>query len=168
MRDPVGMVISGFLYHNHSTDTIPFLDGAPGPELYSHMNLRDGLITEAAAELQSTIPDMLETFETSKKDHRVLTVRLEDFSSDFDGTTRRIFTHFLGPYQDKVVSELITAAAAYDISRWSHEKKIASHHIARREVKTVAVQVLESLLAEHNPYIEKIYNLRATMGYKHI
>jgi len=168
VRDPVGTVLSGYSYHSHSDDVIPHLENAPTPEVYGQMTLRDGLVTEAVAELKSTLPDMLETLEISKNDHRILTIRFEDFSKDFDGATRRIFTHFLGPNQDRLVSELIKVAAVNDVSRWSQEKKVASDHVAMSDAKKSAASAMESLFAEREPSVTKVYDLREPMGYEQV
>merc|ERR1712232_989115 len=129
----------------------------PTPSRYHAMTMRDGLVSEALAELRSTLNDMLGSVQAAEKDHRILTIGLEDFSMDFDGTIRRIFTHLLGSSQDKLIPKLVELSAVHDVGRWPAEKRTASKHIASSESEAAVVRVLESLQAEGEPSIRKVY-----------
>merc|ERR1719161_1040846 len=82
VRDPVGLIMSGYLYHMHTDDHLP-------DQRMRQASIKEGLEIEARWAMRETLLEMLNIYESSQNDPNVLTVHLEDFikgSNDFDKT----------------------------------------------------------------------------------
>jgi len=142
VRDPVAVVISGYLYHLHSDDHC-----GKQCQMARDMNVSDGVAREAQWALSHTLNDMLRTYELGSNDSGMMTVRMEDFlksSQEFDITVRRIYEHnevglFLTAEQRQALE---TRAQHQDLKR--HPNHDAGHQ-ASAEMKDKAARALQSI-----------------------
>jgi len=96
IRDPIAVVISGYVYHTYSKDSAPVG--------LKRLSLGDGIAHEAQVALAGTLPEMLGAYTESQMNNDVLTVRLEDFmasSADYDVAVERIYNFTVGDFLDR-------------------------------------------------------------------
>jgi len=175
MRDPWEVVLSGYHYHGHNFDPIPYLNGSgprgnghPSPNDYSHMSENEGLLYEATLQLQSTLADMVQTFKRSRKDKRILNLRMEDFETDFNGTLQKLYGHLVHS-EEALIQTMIDSSQSLNTQTWS-PKQIAphghDHHVMSHETRIRLRRVLCDLLAEGKPAIlDELLILRNKLGY---
>ena len=144
IRDPRDIIVSGYLYHKRTSERwanrvtkqgqqyLGFPDvpkslahesdenkmkfvsqknGISYREMINSLSTNEGLIYEMHGYAQITINSML----NFRKHPDVLSVKLEDFESDFNDTLFRIFRH-IGEMPEEVVSELVIRCKKFDIS----------------------------------------------------
>lgn len=160
VRDPRDVIVSGFLYHrrcseewcnnapsgysdlsypkvpwplqhlseNERRDWVDYLGGRTYQQNLLQLEQKDGLIFEMNGYARITINSMLEW----EDDSDTLTVRLEDFSRDFEGTLASIFK-WIGLGED-VSKREIELAKVHDISRMSDEQIEADSHISSADI----------------------------------
>ena len=160
VRDPRDVIVSGFLYHrrcteewcniepsgysdlsypkvpwplqhlseNEKRDWVDYQGGRSYQQNLLQLNQKDGLIFEMNGYARITINSMLEW----EDDSDTLTVRLEDFSRDFEGTLASMFK-WIGLEGD-VSKREIEFAKAHDISRMSDEQIMADSHISSADI----------------------------------
>eukprot|EP01147_Barroeca_monosierra_P005190 gene5190-8796_t len=95
IRDPVDAVVSAFLYELQRTNVHDHFH-----KIVSAGNSTTTLLA-MAKEMQQELLDMEQQYLYSDADHNALNVKLEDFSSNFTDTVRRIF-HFLDVPKNKI------------------------------------------------------------------
>lgn len=163
VREAGALVVSGYLYHLYSNDTIP----GTGPEILAGKGLKEGLLVEAKAEVQNTLQEMLDLHNQVKDDPRVLTVGLEETQRDFDGTMRKILAFMLGDTDAQdATNHLVGKAHQYDIARWSEQEREQSDHIADPATTRATIQALEEMRSKGNPVVKQVFSFDAPLGYK--
>ncbi len=160
VRDPRDVIVSGFLYHRRCSeewcnnepsgysdlsypkvpwplrhlsedvrrDWVDYLGGISYQQNLLQLEQKDALIFEMNGYARITINSMLEWVDDSD----TLTVRLEDFSRDFEGTLASIF-EWIGLEED-VSKREIALAKVHDISRMSDEQIEADSHISSADI----------------------------------
>jgi len=171
IRDPWEVVLSGYRYHGHVVDPIPYLNGSgphgnghPNPDDYSRMSEKEGLLYEATVESQSTLADMVQTFDRSRDDKRILTLRMEDFRADFNGTLRKLYGHLVRS-KEAPIETLIDKAQPVNTQTWSPEHVASDPHIMTHETRTRLRRILCDMLAEGQPAIDELLVFRNKLGY---
>jgi len=157
VRDPVGLVVSGYVYHLHSND------GARGERL-RRASLPEGLALEAQAALEGALPEMLAAHTEGAKGGDTLQVRFEDFvnsSSSFDAAAERVFRYAAGDSLDeKALRALVRAAAAEDLER--HPTSGHSASFTDPDVKRRAAEAVGSLPGH---IADRLSRYRRALGY---
>eukprot|EP00928_Gymnodinium_smaydae_P000923 TRINITY_DN1033_c0_g1_i1.p1 TRINITY_DN1033_c0_g1~~TRINITY_DN1033_c0_g1_i1.p1 ORF type:complete len:343 (+),score=78.03 TRINITY_DN1033_c0_g1_i1:78-1106(+) len=156
VRDPLAVVVSGYLYHMIPENTD--LNGQD-PSIKT-MCLNDGIALEARHALNGTIPEMVSAVQSP--DARVLTVDLDEFtesSQHFDEAARRVFAHLLGEEQEEAIETLTRLAGAEDLNRG----KVEENHIADEDLEEVALRALKAVPAE---IMEELQRYRELLGYR--
>jgi len=171
IRDPWEVVLSGYQYHGHVQDPIPYLygsgqngNGHPNPHDYSHMSEKEGLLYEATVESQSTLADMVQTFDRSREDERILTLRFEDFNANFNGTLRELYGHLVRS-EEAVIETLIDKAQPLNTQTWSPEHIASDSHVMSQETRTRLQRILCDLAIQGQPAIDELLAFRAKLGY---
>jgi len=161
IRESVALTASAYLYHKWSVDTIP----GTGPQILKKAkSLQDKLTIEAKANSQVTLPEMVACHEALKDDPRVLTVRMEDFHERFDETVRSIFVHLYGR-DFKHLEQLVSAASADDVSRWSPSKLAQTNHIAKDSERDQVLSTLREMIHQHVPATSILPEFDEKMSY---
>jgi len=157
VRDPVQMVISGYIYHTDSGDHYPWT----GPAVYGRMSLAEGIRREAVVAANLDLGHMMETLSASFCDPNILTVQEENFTSGdpgiFDSMTRQIFSHLLGP-GDGRIDELVEKSISADLNRGSQTD--STGHVSDPEAKKQAQAVMEEMKASADSAILRIYEMQ--------
>jgi len=172
IRDPLALVVSGYLYHMHSNDHLP-------DEAIRRMSIELGIAYEAEYALNVTLKEMLAAYERSQSENGtgyedVLSVRLEDLmrsSDDYDRTTAAIWNHTIGdmstPY---LLKRLRNASIKGDLRRnplaergsEKLEGDFLFGHVADAEMKQKAMQALKTIPP---PHMEALLRARTRLGY---
>lgn len=172
IRDPLALVVSGYLYHMHSADHLP------DPAI-RHMSLELGIAFEAEYVLNVTLKEMVAAYERSQSENGtsyddVLNVRLEDLmrsSEDYDRTVAAVWNHTIGdmstPY---LLKRLRNASIRGDLRRnpladrgsEKVEGDFLFGHVADAEMKQKAMQALKSIPPQH---MEALLKARTSLGY---
>lgn len=166
VRDPVELLVSGYMYHRRVDDRIPFLPGAPTPDTYRNKSVREGLVIEAQAEMRSTIRDMLNTLaiENSHSTHPVLPIDLGDIFDNFEPTIRRLYTHLVGD-DAAMVGELVALARDQDPSTHQHiiDPGTKAEHITPPASKLPIRDALNELLDERQVDVQALVSASARL-----
>lgn len=167
VRSPLSLLASAYMYHKHTKD----LYGMPtGPAKLANKSVYDGLRIEAEAITfkwpgqRGVLREMLAVHEVVKDDPRVLETDLAAFQADFDGTTRQVFTHLLGP-RHPAINYLVEVSKAQDVARWSQERLMKNRHIHEANMKHVVTKAVEELLRIGDPAVLSIRDYNGPMGY---
>lgn len=165
VRDPLELVISGYWYHAHSYD-VQLVHS--GPKYLTGLSVEDGLVFEAKAQIVSTLQEITSVVVASIRDEQVLTLGLEDFENDFDGTTSRMFRFFYGD-DDQLVEKLVVAARKADNSRWDWKElkkrpKTQSHVNTNHNV-VLAKKIISS---STDPIWDQVRDFRHCFGYTEV
>lgn len=172
IRDPLALVVSGYLYHMHSNDHLP------DPAI-RRMSIELGVAFEAEYTLNVTLKEMVAAYERSQSENGtayedVLSVRLEDLmrsSEDYDRTTAAISNHMIGdmstPY---LLKRLRNASTKGDLHRNPLAEKLGPKvegdflfgHVADAEMKQKAMQALKTIPPQH---MEALLRARTLLGY---
>lgn len=181
VRDPVALIISAYNYHSTPGNG----DCIPGTwyKNFRNKTVKEGLLLETKMETMhptfqrrhplytpSNIPRMLDVYNLTSKDPLALIVNLNEFGQDYDGTTRRIFSHLLG-HSHPQIETLVKRVQKFDVKRWSKEKMERTAHPKRRKWgeashfhtdvgQAQAIGELEQMFAEGVPEIKELYNYR--------
>lgn len=141
VRDPVNVVISGYLYHSWSNDTWHM---NTGPGYLGGLSMQDGLRKEAAAESDGTLTEMKDVETLIYDDLRFLDIPLESLEGSYDDTMRAIGLHLLDNSGD--VESFVAAARQYDTSRWPKERRKSDKHIASKMEKEELHAIFQKLV----------------------
>ena len=160
IRDPRDVIVSGFLYHKRCSEEwctnlpsgysdllypkvpwplqhlpqderkkwVDLLDGRSYQQNLLESGQEDGLIFEMKGYAKITIESMINWIE----EPGILTVRLEDFASDFESTISEIFD-WIG-LEEGIKQREIDLAKVHDISRMSDEQIRSDSHISGPEI----------------------------------
>lgn len=138
VRDPVEVLISGYLYHRRlPADERWLFDPAPGDALgRSHAEaLRSASPTEAMrAELRAADDELrmlVLAYRHVERDPNAMNVKLESFFEDFDGAVASALRG-LG-FDEADVPGCVEIARAFDTKRWSEEERSRNEHFTQRE-----------------------------------
>jgi len=157
VRDPVETVISGYWYHCRTGDTgtVPI-----DSEALVQLDTEDGLEVEAAAVLESTIPEMQAAAGAAKdSDRRVLRLGLEAFTDDWEGTLARVWD-FLADSSEMYTEDL--RDQFLDLASMATPDP---EHVTARHSKEVARQII----AESGAAVwDKVRAARASIGYREL
>lgn len=142
VRDPVEVLISGYLYHRRlPADEQWLFRPAPGDALgRSHAeSLRAASPTEAMqAELRAADDELrmlVLAYRHVERDPNAMNVKLESFFEDFDGAVASAL-RFLG-FDEADVPGCVALARAFDTKRWSEEERSRNEHFTQREDRGV-------------------------------
>ena len=160
IRDPRDVIVSGYLYHkrcdeewctnpptNYSDLLYPkvpwplqhlsqderenwvdFLNGKSYQQNLIDMEEKEGLVFEMNGYARITIESMLDWVD----EPGTLTVRLEDFASDFESTLTKILD-WIG-LEEETIQREVELAKVHDISSMSDEDIRVNRHISSREI----------------------------------
>lgn len=149
VRDPEALVVSGYLYHLRTADYPAELAGQ------RHLPMADGLALQARWALNYSLPRMLAVYDranpapgTPWTDQRdLINVRLEEVTSNYNATIRRIFTHMVGDMvEDHTLEAMIQAAYPLDIK--THPSTAAAQHVAPASQTTKGFTAMRHLPAD--------------------
>lgn len=156
LRDPIAMVISGYIIHLQVDDT---------PEELlpiRNMTMADGLAAEADFQFKHGLGEMLELYQHAPRP-QTLHVRFEDFALDsveFDATTERVYNHTFGDLvPDNIMTQFIREAQAMDITRNPRSA------IGSMPLDVVERQVSALFAAMPKATLERLKRARETVGY---
>ena len=160
VREPLEMCISAYQYHLHGTEPwlrapLRDLNGSSLQEYYAALSPDSAVRFECKRMMFELIETAL-VYNSSRARAKTMTVRLEEFSSDYDSVTRRLF-NFLGTPPPHV-EHLVNASIAYDLKR---NPAGDEHHVSASVEKTAlrAMVMLDPLVSH------LMHDLRDIMGY---
>lgn len=161
VRNPVNIVISGYLYHSWSEDTY-HMD--TGPHVLAGLSNQDGLRREAAAESAGTLAEMKDVERIIGRDARFLDVQLENLEANYDETMRAIGMHLLDNSHDAEM--FVAAARQFDISRWPKERRRSDKHIALGAAKEKLHAIFDKLVDTKDPAMLRVSELEHELGFQ--
>ena len=138
VRDPVEVLISGYLYHRRLPKDEQWLfRPAPGDVSgRSHAeSLRSASPTQAMrAELRAADDELrmlVLAYRHVERDPDAINVKLESFFEDFDGAVAETL-RFLR-FDEEDIPGCVALARAFDTKRWSEEERSRNEHFTQRE-----------------------------------
>mmetsp|Transcript_62481 Transcript_62481/g.177446 ORF Transcript_62481/g.177446 Transcript_62481/m.177446 type:complete len:312 (+) Transcript_62481:77-1012(+) len=157
LRDPVAMVVSGYVYHMQSDDGIR-------TSLIRDVNLAEGVQLEAKRVIRDSLPEMLSAYQDGRANQDVLIVRLEEFmnsSASFDATVARLYNYSIGDIVGtQKIAKMVELASAEDLSR--HPTSEHSTSFTNPELKRKAALALQSIPKD---LMKQLHDYRAALGY---
>lgn len=163
IRDPIALVVSGYIYHMRSGNRD--LDGQTAA--IRDMPTSEGLRLEAEFALTKAIPQMVDAVKW-ERDHpeNTLVVRLEEFtrsSQDYDASVRRLYD-FLAEdvFCPQYMTQLSRMAVKDDLNRAHAAPAGGSKHVAGEDIKEEVKAALQSIPAELHV---KLQDARKKLGY---
>eukprot|EP00408_Alexandrium_pacificum_P063726 CAMPEP_0171169286 /NCGR_PEP_ID=MMETSP0790-20130122/8137_1 /TAXON_ID=2925 /ORGANISM="Alexandrium catenella, Strain OF101" /LENGTH=363 /DNA_ID=CAMNT_0011634131 /DNA_START=73 /DNA_END=1164 /DNA_ORIENTATION=+ len=158
VRDPVSMVVSGYIYHMHSDDTPPFLTAI------RNLSMVDGLTREARFLLNAHGREMATSYALAPP--WVLQVRFEAFtesSASFDEAVAAVYKHMLGGIYTKGQRSLLAGyAARHDLRRGQQSSKVMQNHVADHALKDTVREVVKTIPPK---VLAKLKAMRQRLGY---
>lgn len=159
VRDPVNILLSGYLYHSWSSD-VWGMD--TGPSILSGLSKEEGLRREAVAESAGTLAEMKSVEEIRANDARFLDIPLEGLEGNYDETMRAIGSHLLG--NSDGVEPFVVACRLFNISRWPKLRRRSNRHIASRAAKVELHAIFRKLVDAGDPDALKVLQFRRELG----
>jgi len=162
IREAAAITVSAYLYHSELEHKDDHVMSAPdGYEILNAMNTSMGLLQEAEVQVNYTLKDMAEVHLGLADDLNSLVVGLEEFDTDYEATTRKIFEWMLGSNHSKI-SELVEKASEYDTSQWTAGDDVSDH----LSDKSKTNETLDLFLELHSEsIIQKVLNFDQKLGY---
>jgi hypothetical protein len=168
IRQPSEVVVSEYVYTKH---VLPFQEAVPdlkwGAKL-RNMSIADGLEGECGRFFYAYSPQALAVHQyiRSNAEHlpNILEVDADDFKDDFDGTSRKIFAHWVGaghPLLDSMVSK----ASYWDIGRYPTHVAGSWNHVSSVDEKAQAFQVMETQSELGSSCMSRLKKLDELWGY---
>jgi len=167
IRDPVAMVVSGYIYHTRQGTHAP-LDTPPPLRREVQLPPKDGIALEAQYVLNTTGPAMdhvssrLRTSDGPST--QVMSVRFEDFdasSASFIRTAAELYNFTVGDMVSQVeMKRLIAKASMHDLHR--HPTSDTAHVVLSKGVEE---QVRRTLGTIPKHMLDDLYRARARLGY---
>ena len=165
VRDPVEVLISGYLYHRRLPLDERWLF-RPAPELGGRSyadHLENAAPSRAMMAEMGTADDELRmlvlAYRDVERDPRAMNVQLENFFGDFDGTVRRVLRFLL--FDEADIPAMAEAAKAFDVRRWSDEELRDNEHFTQAEDREPYRRVIRE-----EPFLNKTMSyMRYAMGY---
>ena len=165
VRDPVEVLISGYLYHRRLPLDERWLF-RPAPELGGRSyadHLENAAPSRAMMAEVGTADDELRmlvlAYRDVERDPRAMNVQLENFFDDFDGTVRRVLRFLL--FDEADIPAMAEAAKAFDVRRWSDEELRDNEHFTQAEDREPYRRVIRE-----EPFLNKTMSyMRYAMGY---
>jgi hypothetical protein len=159
VRDPVEMCVSAYQYHLLGAEPwlvqpMRDLNGSTLQQHYKRVSPAEGVRFECMRMALELVETAL-VYNATRDLANALTVRLEDFSRDYDGTMRHLFA-FLG--SGSYVESLVKAAAPYDLAR-------APAGDARHVSASSSKQTLREMLLADPRLGALLGGLRELLGY---
>lgn len=161
IRDPLDMVVSAYWYHIHDIDT-QMVPGT-GPAILQQHDMITGLKIEARGELQSTLQEELAVVKASAGDDRVLTIGLEDFQDDFNGTVATIYAFLFGS-NDPDAKQMCTKATVADKNSQRFQGDDPGH-IADSRNEDIALSAISS---SNETIWDEVRAFRKDFGYHEV
>jgi hypothetical protein len=139
VRDPVEVLISGYLYHRRLPANEGWLfEPARGANGKSHAELlrtaEKSPKRAMEAELQMADDELrmlVLAYRQVDRDPNALNVKLESFFYDFDGTVEKVL-RFLR-FDEEDIPEMVETAKTFDTRRWSEEERSVNEHFTGGE-----------------------------------
>uniref|UniRef100_A0A7S1QXB7 Sulfotransferase domain-containing protein n=1 Tax=Alexandrium catenella TaxID=2925 RepID=A0A7S1QXB7_ALECA len=170
IRSPLSLLASAYMYHRNTPDTF----GMPtGPKKLTGLSVYDGLRLESEAIMykrptqRGVLREMLAVHELVKDDPRVLETDLDSFAQDFDGTTRRVFTHLLEEGHP-AVDWLVRVNKEADVGRWTPERLAKNNHVHEKTMKHVVSKAVTELLRIGDPSVLSVLSYSEPLGYENV
>lgn len=170
IRDPLALVVSGYLYHMHSLDHL-YND----MKIMRNISIKGGLAIEADFVLRETLKEMISTYNASLDENGVpigdvLQVRLEDFmrsSDDYDATVKSMYDWTVGDIVDgQQMTNMMKKASRHDLHRhpFNHSttEGFKAFHVADDNMKKKAEALLNKI-PEH--LLKELHAARRLLGY---
>lgn len=163
IRDPVALVVSGYIYHMRSGNRD--LDGQTAA--IRDMPMTEGLRIEAEFALTNAIPQMVNAVQW-ETDHskNTLVLRLEEFtrsSQAYDATVRRLYDFLAGDvFCPQYMAQLSQMAVKDDLNRAHAAPAGGFHHVAGKDIKQEVKAALQSIPAD---LLTKLQDARKQLGY---
>lgn len=168
VRQPSEMVVSNYAYETaldpHSDDDNPMARKV-GP-LMSHMSLATGVEFYCEYTNRLYIQDMVDVHRYIRQNQldNILEVRLEDFSRNYDATTRSIFEHYLGK-NHALIDSLVEHAVEHDVNRMSSSELQGNDHLSSVDLKAEARLEMRRQGKAGSPCVKKLLEEDQVMGF---
>eukprot|EP00408_Alexandrium_pacificum_P028300 CAMPEP_0171192918 /NCGR_PEP_ID=MMETSP0790-20130122/20113_1 /TAXON_ID=2925 /ORGANISM="Alexandrium catenella, Strain OF101" /LENGTH=364 /DNA_ID=CAMNT_0011658083 /DNA_START=73 /DNA_END=1167 /DNA_ORIENTATION=- len=158
IRDPISMVVSGYIYHMSSDDTPPYL------RAIRNMSMVDGLTREAQYFLNRHGKEMETSY--AQAPAWVMTVRFEAFvesSESFDEAAAAVYQHMLGGIYTKGERSLLAEyATQHDLRRVGVASSAERQHVADHAMKEKVREVIRTIPKQ---VMAKLIDMRQNLGY---
>lgn len=155
VRDPLAVVVSGYLYHMRAQDYLPSV-------AMLNMTLAEGIAVEAQHAINWQLREMNELYQDPGSDVKV--IRLEDLirsSESFDQTVSSMYNFTVGDQADHTqLDAMIKASATQDRRR---HPDVDTEHVNPEALKSEAARVLLSLPQE---IFGRLHEYRNSLGYQ--
>ena len=163
VRDPLEMCVSAYQYHLLGAEPwlvqpMRDLNGSTMQQYYKSLGPEEGVRFECKRMVLELVETAL-VFNATRGMPNCLTLRLEEFAKDFDGTARRLFA-FLGS-GTSLTEVLVNSSAKYDLARAPPED---SRHVSTPTSK----QPLRDMVLSDALLGRLMAGLRELLGYHHL
>jgi len=163
IRDPIALVVSGYVAHTRlGTGVVP-PDTPPGAREEAIRPMPEGVIVEAWWVVKNTGRNMYAIMNSLPRD-KTVHVHFEDFvtsSASFDKTVASLYDFTVGDMISRAsMAELVAKASSHDVHR-----RPASAQTARAAPKGTEERVERTLSTIPRHEIEELQHLRAQLGY---
>eukprot|EP00931_Biecheleriopsis_adriatica_P103727 TRINITY_DN78523_c0_g1_i1.p1 TRINITY_DN78523_c0_g1~~TRINITY_DN78523_c0_g1_i1.p1 ORF type:complete len:351 (-),score=74.94 TRINITY_DN78523_c0_g1_i1:103-1155(-) len=165
VREAAAVTVSAYMYHKNPKDGDDSIPNA-GDDMKTllHMSTEKGLLLEAAVQSRYTMQDMLNVSNQVNGWSNVQRVGLEEFSEDYDGVTRRMFSFLLGPDHPKI-NQIVKAAASQDVARWPQKRLANNAHIADEAMAEHLLEILLGMVGNSSE-VRTLLSYDEPLGYK--
>mmetsp|Transcript_98666 Transcript_98666/g.307395 ORF Transcript_98666/g.307395 Transcript_98666/m.307395 type:complete len:350 (+) Transcript_98666:56-1105(+) len=158
-RDPLTTFASAYIYDSkQDVDT----HGLGGEEL-RRLAMREGLRIKAG-NVKSLSEEILDDYRIAQADPRILSVRFEDFQSEFDATVTKIFDFLMGGSHKDKLPYFLALANNDNQAKWNDER-MDQHHVSDRTEKKKVLAALRQLCAEGDKEVAAALRPRTALGY---
>lgn len=168
IRNAQSQIVSNYVYTKHLApgDDLPY-DVKLG-RLLRKRSLRWGLERMCAKQFKEYYPQMIamHKYLNEHKPESILEIQYEDFETDFNGTVRRILTHYLGQGHE-AIERIVGRASASNPDNWAKDRRHRNHHISSRAEKEHVRQYLLNITesSDETSCFKRISGVSLALGY---
>jgi len=170
IRDPVAMVVSGYIFNTRRGADVP-RDTPPALRREAEMPMKEGMTLEAQWVVNQTGLEMdlitkgIAERTTGEGVHtRAIRVRFEDFDASpesFDATAAKLYNFTVGDVISRAsMADLVAKASLHDLHR--HPDATENIHVAPEDLEKRAEEALRSISMK---VLEQLHLLREKLGY---
>ena len=176
IREPFAVVSSFFLFHLTGQEC-GFRDmlvvcaamrrGAGQQKNVSHISsgLTHALQVSVDKLLTSPLPQMAELYIALRGFAHTLTLRMESFQRDFDGTVEQLLGFLQVMPSTWLYSKLLSEMHKHDVRRWHPSKVQQSDHVNPGRAVGLSSETVLTALAQNEKQTRSLTNLSQVLGY---
>jgi hypothetical protein len=149
-REAFASVVSNYVYtlNLQPFEEVP-QDVAQG-QMLQGMSTKDGVKFKCDNDVQAYMFQLGSStlLRDRLENPNMINIRYEDWTGDYNATSKAIFEHFFGKDNATLVDTLVAGASQFDLNMQSEEEVEDNHHVSDEEEKANATAVMAELYAE--------------------